>query len=435
MSASLFLRTALLFFLLSLTSCQWISESWQAFDTSLRLDPLEDDAVSSPEETLYPNASEVPPPPETVRTAGAVNRSARVAVLGYHDFSNEDESKNDMVLPAHMLRAQMERIRSAGLPVISMSQFLAWRAGQGSLPPFSILITIDDGWKATHDIALPIFREYDVPFTVFLYTDYIESGDRSLSHDEIRNILDSKGTIGSHSISHQNLSQRKDKSEAAYLTWLNGEFTDSLSLLQSEFASSGEVSPTFAYPFGIYNDFAIEAAKAAGYQACFTVNAEKVSWSSDSQRLGRYIIQGTNGANFDDALAFGQTLPSQLPAPVETKPVSNNKLGSSVLSPSPHSKIVDRLPLISADLSSYENIVPDSIKMQVSGVGEVGCSFAPNTSLVTYQVLQPLRREHTQVRLQFQQGASAKKEALLWTFSLDRMAIYEQKTLETGSAD
>ncbi len=429
MPASLLLRSSLLASVMLVTSCQWIGERWQAFDESLRLDPLEETSVASGETVSYPNATDVPPPPPAAPTTEAVNRSARVAVLGYHDFTADTKSDNDMVLPARLLRAQMERIRKAGLPVISMEEFLAWRSGEGSLPPFSVLITIDDGWKAVHDIALPIFLEYDVPFTVFLYTDYIESGDRSLTREEIRRILANKGTIGSHSVSHQNLSQQKDRSADDHKAWLNTEFTQSLEVLRADFDEAGSVSNTFAYPFGIYNDLAIAAAREAGYEACFTVNAEKVSWASDRYRLGRYIIQGTDGANFSEAIAFGQAMPAMSPRPSGQNAADEVDERLKVLRPLPYSTIAERLPMISADLSGYENVVPDSIRLQVSGVGQVAAAFDPETSTVSYQTRQPLRREHTQARLQFRHGQSAKTETLLWTFSLDRMAIYEQKAL------
>lgn len=45
--------------------------------------------------------------------------------------------------------------------------------------PF-IIFTLDDGYKDNYKIAYPVFKKYNVPFTVFVATDYIENKDAFL---------------------------------------------------------------------------------------------------------------------------------------------------------------------------------------------------------------------------------------------------------------
>ena len=72
---------------------------------------------------------------------------SRVAVLGYHVF-HKTLPATQMRIPTSKFRSQMEAIRKSNIAVITLEQFLAWRRGEGELPPQSILITMDDGWRS-----------------------------------------------------------------------------------------------------------------------------------------------------------------------------------------------------------------------------------------------------------------------------------------------
>ena len=90
----------------------------------------------------------------------------RVAVLGYHNFSNS-KRPTEMLMRTAEFCQQMQYIRDAGLAVISMQDFLEWRQGKRLLPARCVLITIDDGWKSVYTDAYPVLRAYGYPFTLF----------------------------------------------------------------------------------------------------------------------------------------------------------------------------------------------------------------------------------------------------------------------------
>jgi len=53
----------------------------------------------------------------------------------------------------------------------------------GKVPPRAVCITFDDGYASTHDLALPILREFGLPATVFVTSGYV--GHDNMWNDRI----------------------------------------------------------------------------------------------------------------------------------------------------------------------------------------------------------------------------------------------------------
>lgn len=406
---------------LFLTGCEKVKPYLETVKNALDRETEEEAAARKPLAE-----AEIPPPPAPVKMEPVINKEARVSVLGYHDFT-EGPSANDMILNVDDFRSQLQAIKDARLPVISMRQFLDWKQAKADLPAESVLITIDDGWKATHTLAMGVLKEFGYPYTVFLYKNYIGVGGRSLTRNEIRELAANGATLASHSVSHQNMSRRGGRSEADYDTWLRLELEESHRFLEETFGDTGAVVKTFAFPYGIYSDRALELARAFGYEACFTVNGKKTTWDDDNMVIGRYVVHGTTLANFDPALDFGggsvtsagrkllaesraETGEEQAPL-VTVKPAANTVLGN-------------RLPLIEIDLSKLSGVDPESMTLRVTGFGKVPHQFDTTTGLVTYQVPQRLRLDTCGVQLTFRHAGSEENEVIGWTFQIDPIADY-----------
>lgn len=66
------------------------------------------------------------------------------------------------------------------LPLAEAVQML----GSARMPARAVAITFDDGYRSTHDLALPVLREFGLPATVFVTTRHIED-DSSMWNDMI----------------------------------------------------------------------------------------------------------------------------------------------------------------------------------------------------------------------------------------------------------
>lgn len=421
--------TALIAVSLALTGCEKAAPVLDALKEALDREPAE-------EEIAAIDSADIPPPPEPVAMEPIVNKDARVGILGYHDFT-EGVSSNDMILNIEDFRQQLQAIKDAELPVITMRQFLDWKQGKAKIPEQCVLLTIDDGWKATHTLALDVFKEFGYPFTVFLYKNYVGVGGRSMTHNEIREIAANGGTICSHSVSHQNMSSRGGKSAEAYDAWLLEELEESHRFLEETFGDTGSVIKAFAYPYGIYNDRVIELATEVGYEAAFTVNGKKTVWEVEYMEIGRYIVHGTTLANFEPSINFGggkvtssgrklmsatKTDEGEVEAPlVAVKPPEGSTVGN-------------RLPLIEVDLSKLTALDAESISMRISGFGKVPHEFDDLSGLVTYQIPQRLRLEQYGVQVSFKHDGKDEYETIGWGFQVDRLADYfSSDATEPGS--
>ncbi|MCB1061631.1 MAG: polysaccharide deacetylase family protein [Verrucomicrobiae bacterium] len=414
---------------LSLVSCDKVDGLGAKLEEALNRKPPGASGIPQPDpEQLLADEPDmvIPPPPEPVKMEPVINKEARVSILGYHDFT-DGKSRNDMIINIDDFRGQMQAIKDAELPVISMAQFLAWKRGEEDIPEKSIMITIDDGWKATHTLAMPVLKEFGYPFTIFLYKKYVGVGGRSLTFDEVKELMANGADVGSHSVSHQNMASRSGRSAEAHTAWLHSELEDSWNFLNENFGAYGQVLKTFAYPFGIFSDEVVEISDAFGYEACFTVNGKKTLWADQDARLGRYVVHGTTLANFDQALDFGGggTTTSGRKLMTESTDESGEVKGPLVSTwPSEGQTIIDRLPEIQMSIGDLAGFDPESVTVRVTGFGKVTHTWDAESKTVRYQVPQRLRSDTCGVRVSFKHSGNSDWEIIAWNFHIDRLAGY-----------
>ena len=108
-------------------------------------------------------------------TAPPIDRTSQVVVFGYHRFEKKVRRPDTEITP-EAFEAQMQALKDKKIPVIGMQDFLAWKRGEKSIPPRAAIITIDDGWKTGYEVAWPVLKKFDYPFTLFIYTEGIKGG-------------------------------------------------------------------------------------------------------------------------------------------------------------------------------------------------------------------------------------------------------------------
>lgn len=227
----------------------------------------------------------------------------RVAVLGYHNFSNS-KPVSEMRMRTSEFCQQMQYIKDAGLTVITMQDFLDWLLADRCLPERCVLITIDDGWRSVYTDAFPVLKAYGYPFTLYLYTSFLSGRGTSMHPGMVREMLEAGATIGSHSTTHLYPSQWKNLAEDSpeYAEQLQREFPDSVSRLKELFGNCS----TYCYPGGFHTQPMRDCLQNMGVAAAFTVLEKKVTTQEDPLQVHRYMVFGNDprifrrAVNFDD---------------------------------------------------------------------------------------------------------------------------------------
>lgn len=368
--------------------------------------------VATPTPTPKPTPAPTPKP--------TANHNAGVIVLCYHRF--EDIPSAMSMKPADF-EAQMQALKDNGFTVISMQDFLAWRRDEKEIPVKSALITIDDGYVSAYEVGWPILKKFGYPCTMFVYINYISSGGKSITWDQLAEMRDAGVEIGCHSYSHQSLKGKgalfskkaaEEVKQLGYEGWVRKEVIDSKRILEKQL---GIKVSTFAYPGGIYNEKAREIVKEAGYEAAFVTYGQRNTFSSPSfEMIGRYGIEAGKPKTFNDAVAMigggvGPSSAMAMAAPVITQ------AAPSGLEPEPAqgAKITESKPLVKAVLASMGAIDAGSVEMRISGLGVVPAKFDEATRTVSYQIPQALRENEYTVIVTAKVGG--KRTEARWNFT------------------
>jgi peptidoglycan/xylan/chitin deacetylase (PgdA/CDA1 family) len=149
---------------------------------------------------------------------------------------------------------QMDYLADHDYNVIGYGDLVACLEGKVSLPPKAVVITFDDGWRGRYTHAFPSLVRHGFTATFFVITDVMTSGYQ-ISWDEAGEMVASGMTIGSHTKSHRGLRHLSDAE-------LADELAGSRAVMEEQL---GVPVLYLAYPYGMFNERVVAAAKAAGY--------------------------------------------------------------------------------------------------------------------------------------------------------------------------
>ena len=128
------------------------------------------------------------------------------------------------------------------------------------LPPKSILVTIDDGYKDAFEYAFPILQKYRITANFMIATG-LTGGEDNMSWDQISQIKQSGlAYFVNHTWSHYAVSNGSaDK--------IQYEIQTGKKQLEEH---TGQSVNIFAYPYGSFNNNAIEILKNNGFIGAFS---------------------------------------------------------------------------------------------------------------------------------------------------------------------
>jgi peptidoglycan/xylan/chitin deacetylase (PgdA/CDA1 family) len=266
-------------------------------------------------------------------------RRRSLRILMYHRFKDRES-----------IARQCAHIRAHYTPV-SLSHAAAWLR-DGGWPDNALVVTVDDGYRDFYQVAYPVFREYGIPATVYLVSEfldgrqwlwvdrvrwsYLKNGSNlkeartaieaakklpnaerlawlemlpvrppevapveyeAMRWDEVREASRGGMEFGAHTCTHPILS-RVGEGE------LTSEIAGSKRRIEEEL---GRAVDHFCYPNGSVRDYtpaAVEVVRAAGFRTATTTTIGVVGAGDDALQLRRIGVEpGLDECYFAECVA------------------------------------------------------------------------------------------------------------------------------------
>jgi peptidoglycan/xylan/chitin deacetylase (PgdA/CDA1 family) len=215
--------------------------------------------------------------------------TATVRVLTYHGFG--ESFRDPWCVHPDIFEQQLRWLAERELAV-SLSDVLAFIAGDKQLKDGSVLLTMDDGLGSVATKAAPLMQRYGIPGVAYVTTslvgvDHGARGDaeRYLTWDEVASLPSAGIEVGSHAHTHRSLGQIPLE-EAIQEGARSKELLD---------AHLDRPVTSFAYPFGMRPDETPDTARVLsqlGYTSIFIAQHGTLRRGADATRLPRVKVEG-----------------------------------------------------------------------------------------------------------------------------------------------
>src|SRR3954452_3906751 len=87
------------------------------------------------------------------------------------------QPNHHLEITPEFLQATLNHLRTCGIDIVTMDEMHRRLIERDFARRFACF-TFDDGYRANRDFALPVMREFDAPFTVYVASDFAEGTGR-----------------------------------------------------------------------------------------------------------------------------------------------------------------------------------------------------------------------------------------------------------------
>jgi peptidoglycan/xylan/chitin deacetylase (PgdA/CDA1 family) len=221
-----------------------------------------------------------------------------IKVLAYHRIVKDDHIHprlRTFATNVEVFRSHLRILERGGFTAITFRDYDLYLRGELNLPQKPVIISFDDGYRDTHEVAYPILREYGMTATVFVVAaptsmvNYWDPCDTYvaaplMSQSQILELHQGGIEIGSHSLTHARLTEVPREQ-----AW--DEITRSRMLLEILLNSPVR---SFCYPYGLVNRFVRDVVQQAGYTVGVGVYSGPPRFGQDHFNIRRIHPSGSN---------------------------------------------------------------------------------------------------------------------------------------------
>lgn len=198
----------------------------------------------------------------------------------YHRFGDSAHSSTNVSIP--ILRKQFEYFKNNDYEVISLEKLNSALKAKKKIPDNWVVFCIDDSYKSFYDNGLALFKEYNYPFTLFVYIEATEKryGD-FMSWKQIKE-ADTYGEIGLHSYGHKHMVSLSAEE-------IKEDTTKGFSSFEKNL---GYKPKYYAYPYGEFDQKVKDIITSFDFDLVLNQNVGAVSAKSPHNDLDRIALTG-----------------------------------------------------------------------------------------------------------------------------------------------
>ena len=255
----------------------------------------------------------------------------RYGVLAYHSVVDESAAENQkhyfpQTISAQMLIKHFNWLKENGYNVISWQQVIDAENGQGTLPDNAVLLSFDDGYETMYNVVFPLLKAYNYPAVFAPVTGWLDTPanqkityadkmlDRSVfaTWSQVKE-MEQSGLVEVASHTHNlhnginanpsggqlpaviapEYKNGKYETEDAYKNRLKSDFAHTVQTLVNHIGKKPRV---MVWPYGQFNDVAVQLARQAGMSHYFSLG-EKIINKVGDKHIGRLLLNAETDLN------------------------------------------------------------------------------------------------------------------------------------------
>lgn len=255
----------------------------------------------------------------------------RYGVLAYHSVVDESAAENQkqyfpQTISAQTLIKHFNWLKENGYNVISWQQVIDAENGKGTLPDNAVLLSFDDGYETMYNVVFPLLKAYNYPAVFAPVTGWLDTPanqkiayadkmlDRSVfaTWSQVKE-MEQSGLVEVASHTHNlhnginanpsggqlpaviapEYKNGKYETEDAYKNRLKSDFAHTVQTLVNHIGKKPRV---MVWPYGQFNDVAVQIARQAGMPHYFSLG-EKIVNKVGDKHIGRLLLNAETDLN------------------------------------------------------------------------------------------------------------------------------------------
>lgn len=205
-------------------------------------------------------------------------------VLMYHRFDEHKYPSTNIMKETFI--QHLNFLKENNFNVLPLSMLIDFFRENKSLPEKSVFITIDDAYKSVYDVAYPILKSFNYPFTVFVSTDNISKIENNfMSWKMLKEISQNNGAIENHTSDHSFPNSQSDEYFLKSVKTADKEIKENI----------GKKSILFSFPYGESSLKKEKLVENLGFSLAFSQHSSYITKNENIFRLPRFSLNEQYG--------------------------------------------------------------------------------------------------------------------------------------------